>query len=104
MKTPYKIRARFFKGLLKREIDVLDLSGQEMQSLEDTVRGFMPGHGWMKVDWDTFDITLDNETVPVVFPEDWLNENLNKNFSIAPGQYGLRAWPSRMYVRFEISN
>lgn len=87
-----------------REINVLDLSGQECQSLEDTVCGFMPRHEWADVDWDTFDISLVTNGEPVAFSEHWLKEYLNKNLNISPSQYGLRAWPSRMCVRFEIVN
>jgi hypothetical protein len=101
MPATYKIRAMFYAGDEKTPVDPDDLSGQEFQSLEDTIHGFAPKGGMLEIDCETFQITYEDGNGPASFPEDWQEAHFGKMIAIQPRQYGLNPWPNKMYVKFE---
>lgn len=101
MSKCYKIRALFYAGDEKTLVDPDDLSGQEYESLADTIRGFTPKGGMLEIDCETFQITYEDRNGPASFPEEWMKTNLDKMIAIQPRQYGLNEWPNKMYVKFE---
>jgi hypothetical protein len=66
-------------------VNTEELSGQELQSLEDVLTTLYKGD--VEVDGDGFVITDAEKPVPV-----------NKKTDVKPKQYGEEAWPAGMYV------
>lgn len=103
MSQTYKIRVLFYEGEDKTLVDTDYLSGQEIQSLEDTVSGFTPKGTYMDIDLyseSTF-ICKNNDGETVAFPEEWQMTYVGKMIKINPEQYGLSTWSKTMYMKFE---
>ena len=96
-----KLIANFYASA--ERVDPEDLSAQEVQSLIDTINSFLPKELEADVDYDTFEVTLlDDSGSKVGAPVDWLQLYINRKLSVKPQQYGLNPWPANMYLEFRL--
>lgn len=85
----------------EREFETESMSGQELESLEEAIKGLSAVSSLGDVEVSTDDaVTLERSDG---FPEDWIAKNANKRITIKPRRFGASAWKTPVEVEFKTS-